>query len=366
MLRTLGDNTRALGAADRLVELKPEEWSHLLERARIWKLLGDEESAHADCERAAAIDLNDAFALRDRGWTFHTHCEDDNRALRDVTRAVELAPWYSEAIMARGGVHFVRGELEEAVADYDAAVELAENFAFLRYQRQLVNRRLGRYEEAFADTYALDRLTPDSPLGYSERAFLHFDFGRLDETLLELERAYEVAENKAWPLMLRAAVLAQSPESCDSVTEIFRQATELSPGDDGLFGTIAEIHLLGFIDTCPELYDPQTSLESARRGVDLEPSGEHNQFLLGLALYRNGRPAEAIEPLERCFVIFGGMPGVRFVLAMSYWEVGRKAEAREHYDAAVAWIDRTGTANPIWIRQRREAATLMGLPPLIQ
>jgi tetratricopeptide (TPR) repeat protein len=363
MLRTLGDNARALAPADRLVELKPEEWSHLLERARIWKLLGDEERARADCDRAAAIELNDARALHNRGWTLHTHCEDDDRALRDATRSVELAPWFSDAILTRAIVHFVRGELEESVADFDAAVELAENYAWVRNMRQLVNHRLGRYEEAFADTYALDRLTPDSPTGYSERAFLHFDFGRLDETLLELERAFEVAENKAWPLMSRAAVLAQSPENCDRVTEIFRQATELSPGDDSLLGEIAFRHLLDFIDTCPDLYDPQTSLERARRVIDIDPSSELNLFLLGLALYRNGRPAEAIEPLEKCFVILGGMPFVRFVLAMSYWELGRKAEAREQYDAAVAWIERTGTANPVWIRQRREAATLMGLPP---
>jgi tetratricopeptide (TPR) repeat protein len=195
--------------------------------------------------------------------------------------------------LTRAIVHFVRGELEESVADFDAAVELAENYAWVRNMRQLVNHRLGRYEEAFADTYALDRLTPDSPTGYSERAFLHFDFGRLDETLLELERAFEVAENKAGPLMSRAAVLAQSPENCDRVTEIFRQATELSPGDDSLLGEIAFRHLLDFIDTCPDLYDPQTSLESARRVIDLNPSSELNLFLLGLALYRNGRPAEA-------------------------------------------------------------------------
>ncbi len=52
-----------------------------------------------------------------------------------------------------------------------------------------------------------------------------------------------------------------------------------------------------------------------------------------------------------------------FMLSMSLWHVGEKAEARRLFDESVAWQEEHLPDSPLLKRQRQEAAELLGLQP---
>jgi WD40 repeat protein len=89
------------------------------------------------------------------------------------------------------------------------------------------------------------------------------------------------------------------------------------------------------------LRDPKKALGLANRAVGLDAADTGYRGTLGLALYHNGRFAEAVAPLERCIQ---GQPGLRaalhlLYLAMCQQRLGDKARARDCFDQAVRWRD---------------------------
>jgi hypothetical protein len=50
-----------------------------------------------------------------------------------------------------------------------------------------------------------------------------------------------------------------------------------------------------------------------------------------------------------------------FLSAMCLWQLGRRAEARMHYEKAVALIEEHGMPHPTELLLREEAAALLGI-----
>ncbi len=91
---------------------------------------------------------------------------------------------------------------------------------------------------------------------------------------------------------------------------------------------------------------------------------------LGMALYRAGRFAQAIERLHEAMQAQakGGDAWAHFFLAMAHQQRGRKDEARQWYDKAVEWVEKNqptlekNKPNQAELRRfRAEAAQLLGL-----
>jgi len=54
----------------------------------------------------------------------HSRRGDLDRAVADYSKALELDPTLSRALVARGNAHFRRRDMERAVADYQAALRI--------------------------------------------------------------------------------------------------------------------------------------------------------------------------------------------------------------------------------------------------
>ena len=139
------------------------------------------------------------------------------------------------------------------------------------------------------------------------------------------------------------------------------RAIELEPNHPDRKLDLAGVHLQGLIYACPELYDAQFALEAARQNFELEPNSEAVRRLLGIALYRNGEYAEAIEHQQAAMAAYAGEATDPFYLAMQHWKLGQRREARDYYDRAVAWMETTGSKSPELERLKKEASELMGL-----
>ncbi len=109
---------------------------------------------------------------------------------------------------------------------------------------------------------------------------------------------------------------------------LIQKAIELAPNDPDQY-QIADL-----LTTAPEsLRDPDLALKLAQRAVELKPGEAMCKQSLGWALYRSGDWKGSIETLRKQPSAESG-----FVLAMAYWQLGEKAEAKARLDQGNEWL----------------------------
>ena len=126
-----------------------------------------------------------------------------------------------------------------------------------------------------------------------------------------------------------------------------------------------ERHLAWMLATCPatEFRDPPRALTLAKKSMQHEGETARHWSLLGLAQYRAGDYAAAIESLHKSIDLANGGDAQQWLfLAMSLQQQGDHAQAREWYDKAVAWIEKIHPGEESYVRFRIEAAKLLGVP----
>jgi hypothetical protein len=106
--------------------------------------------------------------------------------------------------------------------------------------------------------------------------------------------------------------------------------------------------------------DPAGALTLAQRAVRLAPTHAHHTTL-GVAYYRLGRWADAVEALQRGIAADRGQATAAdlYFLAMSFHHLGREKEARDAYRRAVVWAAQHRPEDDELRRFRAEAAALL-------
>jgi serine/threonine-protein kinase len=137
---------------------------------------------------------------------------------------------------------------------------------------------------------------------------------------------------------------------------------------------------------CLLLPDSEDGLRRATRLADLavaagerskEPGNPYLRFVKGLAVYRNGRPGEAIPLLREAADKLHDRAGPKVALAMAQFQSGSKIEARQTLSGAVRdydWDEPRIASHPdqpaLWashlLRREAEATILPNLPAFLQ
>jgi tetratricopeptide (TPR) repeat protein len=109
--------------------------------------------------------------------------------------------------------------------------------------------------------------------------------------------------------------------------------------------------------------DPDRAIVLVREALRLTPHSREGWKMLGVAEYRAGHWAAAIEALGR-WARFDpeGDPVAGFLFAIAHGRLGHTREACDWYDRAVGWMDQYRLRDDRLRRLRAEAAALLGLP----
>jgi serine/threonine protein kinase len=181
----------------------------------------------------------------------------------------------------------------------------------------------------------LVELHPDVDAFHKERIWLHYLTGLLFKSLGQMPEA--------------RGEYARTAEVC-------REAARCDPGHE-----VLNACAWCLLD-CPEpiFWDPDLALKLAERAVALEPERAKYWNTLGVARYRMGKWAAAIEALERSVALSEGGDGHDwFFLAMACWEEGNQIRAHAWLEKALRGLEANPEPPEDLLRYRVEAVKLL-------
>jgi tetratricopeptide (TPR) repeat protein len=129
-----------------------------------------------------------AVAYRNRG-VGHFNKREDDEAIADFTRAIELDRNYTPAYRGRGRAMARKGELDRAIVDFNEALRLDPKAVAIYNDRGLAWRMKGDLDRAFEDFNAAIRLDSGYAAAYHNRAYAWDLKGDLERAIADYDEA---------------------------------------------------------------------------------------------------------------------------------------------------------------------------------
>ena len=145
--------------------------------------------------------------------------DDNDKAIEDYSKALELSPNYASAFNNRGNAYSAKGDLDRAIADYNRAIEIDGKDPFRWNNRGLALRRKGEFDRAIADFDQAIRIDPGYTAAYSNRGQTYEEKGDKERAKIDYLAALAVpqkysngkyAHDKARERLLALGVPAES------------------------------------------------------------------------------------------------------------------------------------------------------------
>jgi tetratricopeptide (TPR) repeat protein len=147
--------------------------------------------------KAIQIDPNYSPAYYLRG-NIKDNFEDRHGAMKDYNIAVEKNPKFADAFFARGNVKMKLQDYYGAIADYSSAISINENYIEAYFNRGKAKQFLQAYEDAINDCTKIIQIKPNNIDAYYMRGILRINFGDLKNGCLDLSKAGELGDHKAY------------------------------------------------------------------------------------------------------------------------------------------------------------------------
>ncbi|MCI0339920.1 MAG: tetratricopeptide repeat protein [Planctomycetales bacterium] len=191
---------------------------------------GGEEQARAVREFTAALEKAPPLAWIhfERGHA-RDLCGDHRGAIADYDDALRIRPDYAEALANRGGSRSDLREHAGAIADLDAAVRLRPGSARIRLERAQVRHVAGDLPGALADQDEALRLRPGWTEAHRDRGITREAAGDLSGAREDLEAALRLRPGDARALQLRARLRKKTgdlPGALEDLDEALRARPE--------------------------------------------------------------------------------------------------------------------------------------------
>jgi tetratricopeptide (TPR) repeat protein len=147
--------------------------------------------------KAIETDAKYAYAYYGRG-NIKAAFEDYHGAMKDYNSAIDLNNKLSDGFFARGNVKMKLQDYYGAIADYTSAITLNENYIDAYFNRGKAKQFLQAYEDAINDCSKIIQINPKSIDAYHMRGLLRIEFGDLKQGCLDLSKAGELGDLKAY------------------------------------------------------------------------------------------------------------------------------------------------------------------------
>jgi tetratricopeptide (TPR) repeat protein len=270
----LADSLRSLAA-----------WAHN-RRGEILSDAGQSRDALTEYNQAIELDPNCWLALHNRAITSAEQGQAE-AALRDLNRVVVLNPGLAAAYRNRGELLAALGRTDEAVDDYGRALAQLPGDARLYDMRGHALHRLGRYEEAIRDFDQSIGLDSRNAEAYVHRGNVFAEQGDYSRALDDLERALLLDKRNCDAYRSVAWLMATCPDpqflDAEQALAAAKVAAKLSPPNDPfVLDALAAAHA-----TAGEF---ERAIRYQQEAIAVAPESFVPQFSARLDLYRLQKP----------------------------------------------------------------------------
>ncbi|NEQ71547.1 MAG: tetratricopeptide repeat protein [Symploca sp. SIO2D2] len=277
-----------------LVRLEAEDYDGAI--ARFTKALAFVPDAEQAIVKDTAIDALYLY----RGVAYYEKGELD-QAITDFNLTLKINSEYAEAYYNRGLAYYRKGELDQAITDFTQVLQINPEYAGTYNNRGIAYSDKGELDQSLADFNLALKINPEFALAYYNRGNTYYDQGKLDKALADFNLALKINPEFAVAYYNRGNTYRQKIE-LDKALADYTQALKISPKyADAYINRGNTYYDKGEIDQAIADYNralkinPEYVNAYNNRGLAYSKKGELNKALddFNLALKTNPELAEA-------------------------------------------------------------------------
>ncbi|MFO0912614.1 MAG: tetratricopeptide repeat protein [Pirellulales bacterium] len=221
-------NRQVIDRINALIAKDPQDAQLYKSRASVWTALGKLGLATADSEQAILLKPS-AENWCSRGTVYWLRGEHD-QAIADFSESLRLDPEYVGAYTSRGLVRVVTGEYEAAIADFTEALRLDPNSANAYANRGAAWLMTGEFDKAIADLDEALRMDPMDASAYNIRGNAWMGKSDFAKAIADLSLSIKLAPNNASAYHNRANVWREKSEYDRAIAD-YSQILRIKPDD---------------------------------------------------------------------------------------------------------------------------------------
>ena len=141
-------------------------------------------------------------------------------------------PDTAEEFFQAGNQHAQAGELEEAIAAYEAALELEPGYVSAMTNLGVAYYNIGQLDEAVAEYQKALQVAPDDEAIHSNLAAAYVQQGKLDEALAAYNRALELEPSLSQAYFGLGVIYMQMGQNEDAIAAFESTLSCVHPGQD--------------------------------------------------------------------------------------------------------------------------------------
>ncbi|WP_420141736.1 tetratricopeptide repeat protein [Sphingomonas sp.] len=333
-------------------------------RAALFIGQGMRKEALADYSKAIELDPTDVWAWSNRSIT-RIDDGDLTGARADLAKAETLDPAYVQVFIAQGMLADVEHRPKAAIDAYTKAIELEPDNNYALRRRAEAHAALGDRQHEAADRLALANVMvtadPQSSWAYANRGNVMLYFGRYDDAIKDFDKALALDPKNSAALADRAmtwvwkgdldaaskdldaafgsdpksasafrtrGLVAQRKGAWDEAIAAYTSSLDIDPNSDFALAHRA--------DAFRAMGDDDAALSDAAAAIKLNPR-RMELYLLRANILRGRGKNEA--SLAEATAVTAANPHQNYAYVVAgnlYSAFGRKAEAMQAYDRAIA------------------------------
>jgi len=156
----------------------------------------------------AIVSFNEAIKLDENAYQAYymrgnikQKFADVHGAMKDYNKAIEANAEFSEAYFERGNIKYLLQDYYGAINDYSKTIAINENNLDAYYKRGQAKQQLEAYQDAINDCTKIIEKDKDNVDAYYLRGVLRIEYGQLSEGCLDLSKAGELGDLKAYEMI---------------------------------------------------------------------------------------------------------------------------------------------------------------------
>jgi tetratricopeptide (TPR) repeat protein len=262
-----------------------------LERLGVLAVL-KKQYPEAEKKLEESLTANNAYtpALKDLVQLYFVQKKPE-KAITRVQQQIQRAPEQAELYELLGNLQLQQRDYAGAERTYRQALQKNPDFYFSYSQLALIEANAGKLQEALLDAqHSIDK-NPKFLLGYISLGNLHERLNQFEEAKAIYKKALGINPNYAPALNNLAWLYCEHGGNLDEALSLAQQAKAAAPASPNISDT------LGWVEYRKGLY--ASAAQDLKEAAKASPDSSGIQYHLGMALFKDGRLAEAKPVLQR-------------------------------------------------------------------